>query len=500
MFRVRKGVMFKVISLLCLICIFSSNFADAQINNDLPNPIRIGVRDAAYQIAYDIRPPSSAEGFCGVFGRLLKEGINRDVVYRDIENQYLDNSIHGRFDGLRIGAKSRTDGVDIECGPNSESVKNTSVAEGIDFSRSFYSTGIKLLMKEPLAQEINQNPERLKEYFIGYVKNTTTPDRLTKIEGLRLKPYPTRDQALNALESEIKIYASDAIILRTLLKQGVAERRDGDKKLLREGRAAYEADDYTMFPYQPGKYITGNETTENYVVAISKNTAYSIALMNAINDTLARDELDIEEHKNLKEYENQQPFFTPPWWQTLPPWLQFLVAGLVSIVIIFGVRLAFKFFKGRRISTITSQSPSSPQNSSLQNQIHVHNHNHQANQPSMSNSSQVNEGDTYNVGQSAATGKYARSNNNTFIQSEQKQTLAEAAAEIQRLLKQLGQTNPNATEIDKMTYVNDETTPSFKRRVAGALQAGGEAAIEEFLDNPYVNVGKAVVKGWIKPE
>jgi hypothetical protein len=111
-----------------------------------------------------------------------------------------------------------------------------------------------------------------------------------------------------------------------------------------------------------------------------------------------------------------------------------------------------------------------------------------------------NTGDTYNVSQAGAVGKYARSDNNTFIQSEQKQTLAEAAAEIQRLLKQLEQTNPNVTEAEKVAYVNDETTPSFKRRVVGALQAGGEAAIEEFLDNPYVNVGKAVVKGWIKPE
>jgi uncharacterized protein YjbI with pentapeptide repeats len=109
-------------------------------------------------------------------------------------------------------------------------------------------------------------------------------------------------------------------------------------------------------------------------------------------------------------------------------------------------------------------------------------------------------GDTYNVGQSAATGRYARSDNNKFIQSEQKLTLAEAAAEIQRLLKQLEQTNPNVTEAEKVAYVNDETTPSLKRRAVGALQAGGEAAIEEFLDNPYVNVGKAVVKGWMKPE
>lgn len=84
--------------------------------------------------------------------------------------------------------------------------------------------------------------------------------------------------------------------------------------------------------------------------------------------------------------------------------------------------------------------------------------------------------------------------------SEQRKTLSESASEIQQLLQHLEQTNPAATEAEKISYVNDETTPNFKRRVVGALQAGGEAAIEEFLDNPYVNVGKAVVKGWIKPE
>lgn len=111
-----------------------------------------------------------------------------------------------------------------------------------------------------------------------------------------------------------------------------------------------------------------------------------------------------------------------------------------------------------------------------------------------------NEGDTYNIGQAGAAGRYARSDSNTFIQSEEKKTLAEAAAEIQKLLKQLEHTNPTATESEKIAYIDDETTPSFKRRVVGALQAGGEAAIEEFLDNPYVNVGKAVVKGWLKPQ
>jgi uncharacterized protein (DUF697 family) len=111
-----------------------------------------------------------------------------------------------------------------------------------------------------------------------------------------------------------------------------------------------------------------------------------------------------------------------------------------------------------------------------------------------------NMGDTYHVGQAGAVGKYSSSDGNTFIQSEQKKSLAQAAEEIQQLLKQLEKSNPTATEDEQISYVNDETSPSFKRRVAGALQAGGEAAIEEFLDNPYVNVGKAIVKGWLKPE
>ena len=84
-------------------------------------------------------------------------------------------------------------------------------------------------------------------------------------------------------------------------------------------------------------------------------------------------------------------------------------------------------------------------------------------------------------------------------QFERKKTLSEAAAEIQKLLEQLEKSHPTATEIEKVLYVNDETTPSFKRRIVGALGAGGEAAIEEFLDNSYLNIGKAIIKGWIKP-
>ncbi len=113
----------------------------------------------------------------------------------------------------------------------------------------------------------------------------------------------------------------------------------------------------------------------------------------------------------------------------------------------------------------------------------------------------ASEGDTFNVSQAGAVGRYARSDNNTFFQSEDRRTLAEAATEIQSLLKQLDQNNPIATETEKIAYINDETTPSFKRRVVGSLQASGETAIDEFiLENKYLKVVKSAIKGWLQPD
>ncbi len=95
---------------------------------------------------------------------------------------------------------------------------------------------------------------------------------------------------------------------------------------------------------------------------------------------------------------------------------------------------------------------------------------------------------------------HARQQASHHISGSEQRTLAEAAAEIQRLLEQLEQTDPIATEPKKIAHVNDETTRSLRRRTVSALQAAGEAAIEEFLDNPYVNVGKAIVKAWMEAD
>ncbi len=92
--------------------------------------------------------------------------------------------------------------------------------------------------------------------------------------------------------------------------------------------------------------------------------------------------------------------------------------------------------------------------------------------------------------------------NNAFNSSvsESQKTLAEAAAEIQDLLKQLEENNPTATEPEQVAYVNIATKPDLKKRVIAALKEGGDTAIDEFiLENKHLKVVKAVVKGWLDP-
>ena len=76
--------------------------------------------------------------------------------------------------------------------------------------------------------------------------------------------------------------------------------------------------------------------------------------------------------------------------------------------------------------------------------------------------------------------------------------LNEAASEIQRLLKQLETTNPATDETEKIAYINIATKPGLKQRVIAALRSSGETAIDNvILEDKYLNVGKAVLKGWI---
>jgi hypothetical protein len=90
-------------------------------------------------------------------------------------------------------------------------------------------------------------------------------------------------------------------------------------------------------------------------------------------------------------------------------------------------------------------------------------------------------------------------NQNIFV-SEQKQTLAEAAQEIQQLLTQLEASNPTATEIQKVEFVKAAIAPTRKERFVNALNAGWKETIKELLDNKFLNVAIAVLEGWSNAE
>ncbi|MBT9312549.1 pentapeptide repeat-containing protein [Leptothoe kymatousa] len=81
-------------------------------------------------------------------------------------------------------------------------------------------------------------------------------------------------------------------------------------------------------------------------------------------------------------------------------------------------------------------------------------------------------------------------------QSAETPSLAEAAAEIQALLKPLEASNPTATEAEQTAYLSAMILPTKRERFIGALKSAGGAAIEEV---PYGPVLKALVEGWHKP-
>ncbi|MGQ4648369.1 hypothetical protein [Lyngbya aestuarii] len=87
---------------------------------------------------------------------------------------------------------------------------------------------------------------------------------------------------------------------------------------------------------------------------------------------------------------------------------------------------------------------------------------------------------------------------------EQKQNLADAAAEIQQILQQLEQTYPNASEIEKQSALavtlqqEIKQNPTFKARLKNALKEGGIEALKVLF--APIGIPIEMVRGWIEAE
>ncbi|MDZ8028282.1 MAG: hypothetical protein RMY36_013620 [Nostoc sp. SerVER01] len=91
---------------------------------------------------------------------------------------------------------------------------------------------------------------------------------------------------------------------------------------------------------------------------------------------------------------------------------------------------------------------------------------------------------------------------NTYTQ-EQKQNLADAAAEIQELLQQLEKSYPIDTTTGKMTVATEtikriESDPKLVERIFSALKAGGTEALAQFLNHPAASFVIGALEDWQK--
>jgi uncharacterized protein YjbI with pentapeptide repeats len=87
---------------------------------------------------------------------------------------------------------------------------------------------------------------------------------------------------------------------------------------------------------------------------------------------------------------------------------------------------------------------------------------------------------------------------------EQRQSLVEVATEIQALLRQLEQSYPTSTPLERQAVVTEvirriESNPTLKMRVIGALKKAGTEGIKELVDHPLINIFLAAVEGWQEP-
>ncbi|MEG3911507.1 transporter substrate-binding domain-containing protein [Microcoleus sp. w2-18bC1] len=319
-----------ILALACLACILSYVPAVSQTSpTQLPNPLKLGVRTSVYPIGNNINvnflsqffpeynfmrvffenniyKPNSAEGFCGTFGKelqkeLASKGQQIKVKYIPIVNQH-KGFVAPRYYGLKKGI------IDIECGPNSISSGKLPTGEGIEFSQPFYKTGVKLLLKEELADKLNSKLIELKEIKIGVVKESTTLEVLSK-NNLKFVEYDSGREALNALEvNDVNAYASDALIVANLLKKGVDQPEQPK-------REPYENLEYTIYPNSSSttRYLTGNKPTEEYAMAVLGRTPFSKDLLNVINNTLYKSKLSSYQ-QILENYETRADNF---WWNIL---------------------------------------------------------------------------------------------------------------------------------------------------------------------------------------
>jgi ABC-type amino acid transport substrate-binding protein len=384
-------------------------------------------------------------GYCPQLLEHLKERMNKNNPQKEISIVYKQVSLNNRFTGKGDDGTP----LDGECGANTitneREAKLTSIDAG--FSNSFAWTGAKLLLKN-INKASFYNPEPFKEKTIGIPGiKTTTNSLIGSIYKSATIKQVTRGNAFNELDdNKIIAYAADELILKEMLKE-------------RENENLKNSQQYSIVPYfKPLSH-------EPYGIVIY-NKRKNQNLLNDINLFLKGKEA--EELRKNNHLDDTQDNFLEKLYEINYYDSRFLIEIFaVSILLTFCMLLFLKKLIptriNRKVLDVLNKEVNKLKNSDKQSdhlfltiitlveKIVV---NYQKGSKYDQSYSNIQFVDT------AESGSKVIFDQDNYTPEQQKQKLKKAEEEIQKLLKQLEETNPSATKEQQISHTEDNTTVS----------------------------------------
>lgn len=429
--------------------LFLSHASFAQTPNNNTNQVVtetlfFGLRDDTPPLSY--RGISSQwSGYCRQLLEHLKERMNKNNTEKKINIVYKQVSLNNRF--TRNGDDGKP--LDGECGANTITNEREANLRSIDagFSNSFAWTGAKLLLKNiNKASFYNREPFEGKTIGIPGIK-TTTNSLIGSIYKSATIKQVTRENAFNELDDDkIIAYAADELILKEMLKE-------------RENQNLKNSQQYSIVPYfKPLSH-------EPYGIVIY-NKSKNQNLLIDINSFLTGKEA--EELRKNNHLDDTQDNFLEKLYEINYYDSRFLIEIFaVSILLTFCMLLFLKKLIptriNRKVLDVLNKEVNKLKNSDKQSdhlflpiitlieKIVV---NYQKGSKYDQSYSNIQFVDT------AESGSKVIFDQDNYTPEEQKQKLKKAEEEIQKLLKQLEETNPSATKEQQISHTEDNTTVS----------------------------------------
>ena len=424
--------------------LFFSHASFAQ-NSKVTETLFFGLRNDTPPLSYrDIS--SKWSGYCPQLLEHLKDRMNKDYTEKEISIAYRQVSLNNRFTGRGDDGTP----LDGECGANTITNEREANLRSIDagFSNSFAWTGAKLLLKN-INKASFYNPEPFKEKTIGIPGiKTTTNSLIGSIYKSATIEQVTRENAFNELDDDkIIAYAADELILKEMLKE-------------RENQNLKNSQQYSIVPYfKPLSH-------EPYGIVIYKKSSKNKNLLIYINPLLR--EKEAEELRKNNHLDDTQDNFLEKLYEINYYDSRFLIEIFaVSILLTFCMLLFLKKLIptriNRKVLDVLNKEVNKLKNSDKQSD-HLF-------LPIITLVEKIVV--TYHKGS-----KYDQRNGNiqfvdtpesgskvifdqdNYTPEQQKQKLKKAEEEIQKLLKQLEETNPSATKEQQISHTEDNTTVS----------------------------------------